>query len=708
MYDQDLAHRIVKILDEKETTAFRIKELAQRLKIGKHKYKDLIDTLYKLVKEDRIQNRDRKYFSKNRDSKKTLANQNKFVSGRFDATSLARNRSFAFVITEDFDIFVSSEDTNNAYHNDLVQVELRYQRNGKVYGIITKVLQRARERIVGTIEKYQGRFILLPDNSLIHTNFLINQIDSADSGQKVVLKVKNWGNRSLSMLPAGDIEEVLGKAGEPEVEVISVIKQYDLPLVFPTPVLAETELIPETIDEASLKNRIDLCDIPTITIDPVSAKDYDDAVSLIKERDGFTLFVHIADVAHYISPKSKLFLEAINRGNSYYFPKKVLPMLPEKISNKICSLRPFEKKLTLTVKTKLNLQFEIIEQQVFESVITSSARISYEEVDAYFEGKPIDLEVELKTMLDNMQQLSSALQKIRLKRGYLQFEVPETEFIFSENGTICDLQRNFETESHQIIENFMLIANEYIAKMLCKEPTIYRIHEKPDEEKMKDLSIFLQKYDLKLILEDDHNAALQKVLQQMPEPYHRVFDRIILRSMKKAKYSKDNAGHFGLALKNYTHFTSPIRRICDLIVHHQIKAILANQKNPFSETDLVAYAQTASEKELIADESEREVDLKNKAVFCRKLLGQDFSGIVISIRPSALIVELDKYPITGVVEFSSLQDCNFVYNEAKAELRDRKSGRFFRLTDRVLVRVNNIDFDIFFQLLEKIDEAEKK
>ncbi|MBC8415251.1 MAG: VacB/RNase II family 3'-5' exoribonuclease, partial [Candidatus Cloacimonetes bacterium] len=522
----------------------------------------------------------------------------------------------------------------------------------------------------------------------------------AKPGEKVVLKILNWGNRDLQKLPVGNIIEILGKAGDPEVEILSIIKQYELPLTFPENVLQELNNIHLEIPQEEIIRRTDLRKLTTITIDPASAKDFDDAVSLEKNEDEFTLYVHIADVAHYVSHSSNLFAEAVKRGNSYYFPKKVIPMLPEKISNKVCSLRPFEEKLTLTMKTVYNADFSIKSQEVVESVIKSDARFNYDEIDAHFEGEK-KIDKELVIMLDDMRKLSSALSVKNIKHGYLSLNIPETEFIFDEDGHITDLQRSRQTESHKLIENFMLVANEFVAKRLSAKPTIYRIHEEPEEEKLVKLKKLVRNYSLKFDLGKERHIALQELLNSLPdESHHRVFDKVVLRSMKRAKYTIQNMGHFGLALQNYTHFTSPIRRICDLVVHHQIKDKLNSQQERFDKNRLIQIAESATENEMIADEAEREVDLKNKLNFIKKHLGEEFEGIIVAIRPALMIVELDRYPVTGIVEISSLKDDYYNFMEEHMRLVGRKSGKIYKLTDNVKVFISRVDDDIYFQIME--------
>jgi len=712
MYDSNLSYKIKKLLESHPHDLYRMKDLSRQLRIGRHKHKDLSDTLFKMVKEKQILLKNRNYTAlkivkRQSDQSRKIekkSTSSRILIGTFDATSLARNRSYAFVITESVDVFVSAEDTLTAYHKDKVEVEVRYGRQGKQFGIITRIIERAREQIVGLVQEYNGRYYLIPDNSRIHTNFQINKLKQANPGLKVVLQVSNWGNRELQKLPVGDILDVLGKAGDPDVEVLSVIRQYNLPLLFPEEVQTELIDLSDDITEAEISIRHDLRNLKTLTIDPASAKDFDDAISFISTDKGYELYVHIADVAHYIQPGMKLFDEAAKRGNSFYFPKRVIPMLPEKISNKICSLRPFEEKLTVTVQTNFDKNYNVISQEVYESVIKSNARFNYEEIDELFDGKETKIDPQIIEMLNDMRNISAFLLKKRKKKGYLHFDLPETEFIFDDEGHISDLRRSRETESHQLIENFMLIANEYVATRLSTQNTMYRIHEEPDEKKLLNLKQILKRYQLTLNIKQSYNIALQHVLDDMPSSlYHRVFDRMILRSMKRARYSTENKGHFGLAIRNYSHFTSPIRRLCDLIVHHQIKEMIYGRTKKFTKKEIFDYAGIASDQENLADESEREVEMKNKLNFMKKKLGDEYDGIIVGVKPSGLIVELDELPVTGVIPISSIKGDYLEFDDRYMMLIGRSAGMIFKLTDKVKVLVSNIDDEVKFQLVIKYE-----
>jgi len=692
MYDQKLSFRINKILQESKHNGLKINDISAIIKIGKHKRNDLKDTLFRMVKEGKINYKNRKYYS--------AKGNEEYVKGTFDARSLAKNRSYAFVNTPDGDIFVSSEDTLNAYDGDIVEAKVKNRADQKKYGIITRIITRKRSSFVGTIQFYGKKVYLLPDNTRIHTNFTVNQAGNAANNDKVVLKITNWGNKEYNAQPSGNVIEVLGPSGNPEVEIMSVIKHYGLPLEFPEKVSAEIVNLDEVDYDKEIGKRIDYRKLRTITIDPVSAKDYDDAISLVKNDSGYSLYVHIADVADYVKKDSELFTEAVNRGNSYYFPKKVIPMLPEKISNKLCSLRPLEEKLTITVVTQFNADYEILDQQVHESIIKSDTRLNYEEVDRLFDNGDHDIENSIAEMLFEMKELSSALSQKRFAAGYLSFDLPETEFIFDENGYIIDLKRSSETESHKLIENFMLIANEFIARKLSQHTTIYRIHELPDQERVESLKKLLQKYDCKIPQNNNLNKVFQKILADLNSQHlHRVFDRMILRSLKRARYSIENFGHFGLALDTYTHFTSPIRRLSDLIVHHQIKDLLRSEASQFNDKELSDYAEAATDREKIADDAEREVEFKNKITFMKKKLGEEYEGIIVSIRSTAIIVELDKYPVTGLIELSSLKDDYYEYLDEYKQLIGKRKGKIYKLADKLKVVISKVSDDIYLQLI---------
>ncbi len=702
MYDNDLAYQILKIL-KKNQDGFSINELSKILKIKKHKYKDLVATAKQLKKENRLFYSDKKYFI--RKSKPQISRSTKSIIGIFDATSLVKNNSFAFVITDNGDIFISSEDTLNSFHGDKVVVEIYRKSDRMTYGRIVRILERSRTTFVGDIYKYHNKAFLKAGNSKIHKDFEISNPEICKEGYKGILKIINWGNVELGKPPIGEITEILGKSGNPEVEIMAIIRYYDLPLQFPETVTEEVIKISESINEREIARRSDLRDLLTFTIDPISAKDYDDALSFEKTDFGWKLYVHIADVAQYVKTGTELFKEAYNRGNSYYFPKKVIPMLPEKLSNKVCSLRPDEDKLTLTVITSYNNNFKVINQEIVEAVIRSDARLNYQQVDDLFDNKETDIPENIAGVINNLRKLAKHLQNKRISKGYLNFNLPESEFIFDDDGKIVDIKRDIETESHQLVENCMLVANEFTAKLLTEksDATMYRIHEEPEERDLENLKSILSNYEIDLIFKKSKNLTLLNVMKQLNfhENYHRVFDFIILRKMKRAKYSVIHKGHFGLALQTYTHFTSPIRRLCDLIIHHQLKTIVVNKKkNPFSYTKIADYAKQATNKELIATQSERDIDKKNELFFIKKFVGENFDGIIRSMNSGNLFVELDKYPIIGKIPFVSLGNGKYNFDANLMQVSDSKTDFVFKLAQKVTVKIIKVSDEAEFKLIE--------
>jgi len=626
------------------------------------------------------------------------------LTGRFDASSLAKNYSFAFVIIDDEydnDVYVSAEDTLNAYHGDTVEVELTSAHAGKRNGKIIKIVQRNKHKFIGTLERVHKKTYFRCDNLKIHTLFDVSDDQGTPKNHKVQVEVINWGIRQKNRLPICKVTEILGICGEPEVEVLSVIRDFDLPLEFPEDVIEAANQFSPVLSPQEIARRKDLRDLYTITIDPISARDFDDAISLIQQPNGDKhLYVHIADVSHYVLLNGVIYNEAVKRGNSYYFPKKVIPMLPEILSNNLCSLRPREDKYTMTCLTIFAKSGVIKHQEVFESAICSDIRLSYEEVDEYFEGKATAFSVELKEVIDIMRELSTTLSLSRCQRGYLRFDMPEVNYIYDDEGYIKEIVRTQETESHILIENFMLIANEYVSKYLTHQAraTMFRIHEDPDPSDFNKIADMFRAYDIPFAKSDNINKTWQLLLDCLPdERHHRVFDRMILRSMKKAKYSVVNKGHFGLGLQTYTHFTSPIRRLCDLLVHIELKSVLAGRHSPLSPEMLFSLAKVSNDKELIADESERVMERKVIASFMKGRIGDTFQAIITSMNNSTIFVELDDIPVKGVIKLKSLNDY-YVFDERNYTVKGRRKGRTFRLCDAIKVIVIGVTDDVYFDI----------
>jgi ribonuclease R len=642
------------------------------------------------------------------DSPKEPAMQSaQLIEGIFDATSLARDRSFAFVRSPEKDYFIDSEDILNAYHNDVVLIEPKKRGSRGEHAVVRRIVKRANELIPGDISKVKNRWIFLPSNPKIHNWFDILDLAGAEPGQKVMLSVSNWGDHLAGKMPGGKITEILGKSGDPQVELMAVIRQYQLPLDFPDEVLQEVQKIPLEPSLEDISRRKDLRKLFTFTIDPASAKDFDDAISIEQTTKGWRLWVHIADVAHYVGFDSATFAEAAVRGNSFYFPKKVIPMIPERLSNQICSLRPDEDKLVMTVETEFDRNANVLNQRLYEAVIRSDSRLAYEEVDDYFEGKNPKLSPTMQKALDIGRELSVKLSKIRIDNGYVFFDLPEIEYEYDEDGFVHRLGIAEETESHKMIENFMLVANEYTAAELSKKaPTsIYRIHDDPDPQKIERMAQVLDFYGIAYIEQENLNKSVQHLLASLPnKDYHRVFDRIILRSMKKAKYSTMHIRHFGLSLENYTHFTSPIRRLCDLLVHHLCKIhVIHSEKFKLRKEQISRWASVASEQELQADAAERDIEKVYGATFMRDKIGEQFSGLVISTNSTGALVRLSELPVTAMLQKDQFGKGKWEYYDREMRFVNPRSGESFELMDSVKVRILDVSDDVYLELTGEKD-----
>lgn len=714
MYIKEIGDKVLKLFSQYPGAQLKAKEISSILSIKKHDYKNMNDTIRKLVKDNLLLKEGQYITSSNQtisEVNKTIKRDNtkkrqtediKLIDAVFDATSLAKGYSFGFAVTDEQDYFISSEDLNNAYHGDKIQIAPFKQKSGKYYGVVKNVVERANTRMIGNATKYGNSYIFICDNHKIHTSIIVENPSQNIDNLKVEISITNWGDQRRNKLPSGKLISILGEANDPEIEVLGVIKQFNLPLNFPAKVIEEANQLSDSINQAEINKRKDFRNITTLTIDPISAKDYDDAISLIKTDSGFTLYVHIADVGQYVKPSSELFKEASRRGNSFYFPKRVIPMLPEQISNKICSLRPDEDKLTLSVVTELDKDYNIIKQYAVESIINSDARLNYEEVDEYFTNNVLDQTDEIKDMLNDSLKLSLYLSERNKKKGYINFRLPDVEYIYDEQGRLDSIVENEETASHKLIENFMLLANEFVASYLKKETktTIYRVHELPDKEKIEKVSKLLSYYGHRIVFDGTLNHSIQEVLKSFEgQLEEKVFNKMILRAMKKAQYTTKHDIHFGLAIENYTHFTSPIRRLSDLVIHLQLKNLIGHDGWNFKANTLNNLAEIATSQEILSDEAYREILNKMVQYFMKERIGNEYKGIVSGMNSSNIFITLVKYPITGVVRLSSIPGDYYVVDEEKMIASGKKKKRQFKLAQALDIKVSAVTDDIYFDII---------
>jgi len=615
---------------------------------------------------------------------------------------------YAFLIPRNKDIddiYVGREDMNGAMHGDLVLVRPKIPARGasKAEGEVIRILKRAYNKIVGTIEKGKHFSFVIPDDKRFFYDVFVPKEKTlgAKNGHKVVAEITEWPEKRRN--PAGEVVEILGYKDEPGIDILTIIKKYDLPLEFPEKVKRQLEQIPETVQEEDLIGRKDFRNARVVTIDGEDAKDLDDGVSIERIENGYRLSVHIADVSYYVKEKSPLDVEALKRGCSVYLVDRVIPMLPPKLSNGICSLNPHTDRLTMSVIMDFDENANIIRYDITPGVIKTCERITYTDVNKILEDKDTNTIKRFEYLVDDfilMEELAKKLMKKRFARGSLDFNLEEAKVILNDVGQPIDVVKEERRISNRIIEEFMIIANEVVAEHIfwLKVPFIYRVHEIPDSEKIAELQEFL--YNLGYTLKGIKNLkpkALQKILEQADgRSEQRLVNTMVLRSLKQARYSEINSGHFGLASQYYTHFTAPIRRYPDLVIHrilrehHENKLDLKRQKKLSKVVEKTA--DISSQRERIAEQAERETNDLKIAEYMSTKIGVSFDAIVSGVTSFGIFVELDN-TIEGLVHVSNIEDDYYHFNEKMMTLRGERTGRAFRIGDKVKVKVDRVNIE---------------
>lgn len=637
-------------------------------------------------------------------------------------------KGFAFLLPEEAgldDVFIPPHEKNGAMHGDTVLVRVSTSSSrSRPEGAVVRIIQRGSDKIVGTFTESKHFGFVIPDDKKIADDIFIPK--SADmgavEGHKVVVKITTFPENRKNA--EGEIVQILGHKNDPGVDILSIIHQHELPLAFPDEVMEEANSIADTIDESEIPNRKDLRGETIVTIDGADAKDLDDAVSITKLENGnFKLGVHIADVSHYVKEGSAIDREAYERGTSVYLVDRVIPMIPHRLSNGICSLNPQVDRFTLSCEMELNDRGEVVKHEIFQSVIKTTERMTYTDVNKILIDKDEELRKKyeaLVPMFELMEELQGILQNKRKKRGAIDFDFKEAQVLVDNSGKPTDVVIRERSIGERIIEEFMLAANETIAEHFhwMDVPFIYRIHEDPKEEKLQRFFEFITNFGL--IVRGTANAVHPRALQEIIEavdgkPEEMVISTIMLRSMQQAKYDPESLGHFGLSTDYYTHFTSPIRRYPDLIVHRLIRNYLIEGKLDEAtrekwNTELPEIADHTSKRERRAVEAERDTDELKKAEFMEDKIGEEFEGIISSVTNFGMFVELPN-TIEGLVHVSFMTDDYYRYDERHLAMIGERTGNVYRIGDEItvrLIKVNKVEHDIDFEIVGMKNNRRRK
>ena len=684
---------LVSLMNEEAYVPMKLKELAILLNVPKEQREELKQVLNLLLAEGKI----------------SVSKKGKF--GKAEAFALVgvfsgNARGFGFVAIEgqEEDVFIPADRTGGALHGDKVQIVIDSERRGgRPEGTVVRILEHANETLVGTYQKGKGYGFVVPDNQKISKDIFIPQgcDQGAVSGHKVMVKIRDFGEKK-GKKPEGVITEILGHIHDPGVDILSIVRAYNLPEDFPGAVKNQLKQVPDEVKKDSWAGRKDLRDLPTVTIDGEEAKDLDDAISIERAGDGYRLGVHIADVSHYVQEHTPLDEEAFKRGTSVYLVDRVIPMLPHKLSNGICSLNEGEDRLALSCLMEIDSQGNVTGHEIAETVIRSDRRMTYTAVNAIVTDHDPQVTAEYAEFAEMfllMKELADILRKKRHARGSIDFDFPESKIVLDEKGKPLEIKAYERNAATRIIEDFMLLANETVAEDYFWQelPFLYRTHDKPDEDRMKRLGTFINNfgYVLRMPGGQVYPKEIQKLLDKVEgTPEELLISRLTLRSMKQAKYTTENTGHFGLAARYYTHFTSPIRRYPDLQIHRIIKESLhgglTGKRISHYEKILPQVAVQTSALGRRADEAERETDKLKKVQYMERFIGQEFEGVISGVTSWGFYVELPN-TVEGLVHISELRDDYYVFLEERYELSGEMTGKTYKLGQTIRVQLTGCD-----------------
>jgi ribonuclease R len=681
------------LLEEMAGKAYSPKELVKKLGLKK---KSLIEDLYKLL--DALEEEGKVEQLSSGQYKSTRASKSKAVTGLVDHV----NPRFAYIVTGEEgkkDIYVRSQDLGSAIHGDTVEVAMTNKKTGSnPEGKVTSIIKRGRDRFVGRIELSRNFGFVVPDFKKIYQDFFIypENLAGATANDKVLFEVTKWADRDKS--PEGKVIEILGKTGENEAEIHSIMAEFDLPFRFPENVLKESEKISEAITPEEVKKRWDFREVLTFTIDPEDAKDFDDAISFRKLDNGrYEIGVHIADVTHYVTPGNVLDGDAFDRATSVYLVDRTVPMLPERLSNALCSLRPNEDKLTFAAVFEMDDKAKVYKEWFGRTVIHSDHRFSYEQAQEVIESGTGKFAEEIKIL----NQLHHVLRRERFKKGAVNFESTEVKFKLDEKGKPLAVVPKVRKDAHKLIEEFMLLANRAVATFIFKmkkgedkNTFVYRTHDLPNQEKVEDFARFAKQFGHNLQIE---SASISRSLNNLMEeiegkPEQNVLQSLAVRAMAKAKYTTDAKGHFGLAFDHYTHFTSPIRRYPDMMVHRLLQHYLDGGKS-VAKKEYEERCIHSSEREKRAADAER-ASIKYKQVeFMSLAENKVYDGIITGVTEFGIFVEIVETKCEGMARMADMKDDFYEFDEKNYRAIGRRRKKIYRLGDKVKVRIKKTDID---------------
>lgn len=683
----------------------KLKELAILLQVPKDQRKELKAIMDSLEAEGKVH----------------VSKKGKYTKGeakRIVGTYQAHARGFGFVAVEgeDDDIFISEDDTNGAFHGDQVEVTIKSAPDGKRReGKVVRILSHGTTRLVGYFQKNKNFGFVVPDNQRFIKDVFVplERSKGAVTGHKVVVELTKYGGDNKK--PEGKIVEIIGHVNDPGTDIMSIVKGYDLPIEFPEKVLNQAERVAKDVSTADMAGRMDIRDWQMVTIDGEDAKDLDDAISLTKEGENYKLGVHIADVTNYVQEKSALDREAYKRGTSVYLVDRVIPMLPHILSNGICSLNEGEDRLALSCIMTINDKGNVVDYKIAETVICVDRRMTYTSVKKILEEQGEEESKkyeEFVPMFQMMEKVAGILREKRKKRGSIDFDFPETKMVLDEQGKPIELKPYDRNVATKIIEDFMLLANETVAEHYFWQeiPFVYRTHEQPDEEKIQKLAIFINNFGHSMHIANNavRPKEIQKLLAKVEGTNEEaLISRLALRSMKQAKYTPENTGHFGLATTYYCHFTSPIRRYPDLQIHRIIKEDLRGRMNDnrreHYEKILPEVTKQCSERERLAEEAERETIKLKKVEYMEEHIGEVFEGVISSITKWGIYVELPN-TIEGLVHVTNMHDDHYDYIEERFEMVGEHTRKVYKLGQTVYIVATGTDRlqrTIDFEFVEK-------